>query len=231
VQAAAAAAGTAAARKEVRLRLLAAAAATCRGQCGSAAARDGALQLIKAIEALNLTLEPAKQAGYLEGTWRLIYASEDVTRSSPFFWGWRQLLKGIPDPSPVSRAVLGTEELSESIFAITDGIPMKTVGEATQTLVNGQMVNRVEVEVFGFGKTVMTTTCRYEPINGSELMLTVETTQAVENTLPFADQVVFPSESLLGESARVRVRITYLDDVLRIVRNDKDDQVFVYVKA
>eukprot|EP00434_Breviolum_minutum_P032426 symbB.v1.2.028675.t1/scaffold3048.1/size64721/3 len=236
---------------EVRLRLLAASAATCRGQCGTDAAREGALQLVKAMEALNPTLEPSKQQGFLEGTWRLIFASEDVTRSSPFFWGWRQMLKGVPDPSPVSRSLFGTQDLSESIFAFTDGwvltidaacllvssrllsgIPLKTIGEATQTLINGKMVNRVAVEVFGAGKTMMTTTSRYEPsADGSELIITVETTQAVDNTLPFADQVVFPSESFLGENAKVRVRITYLDEDLRIFRNEEDDQVFVYIKA
>jgi len=232
VEAAVAAAGTAAARKEVRLRLLAASAATCRGQCGTDAAREGALQLVKAMEALNPTLEPSKQQGFLEGTWRLIFASEDVTRSSPFFWGWRQMLKGVPDPSPISRSLLGTQDLSESIFAFTDGIPLKTIGEATQTLINGKMVNRVAVEVFGAGKTMMTTTSRYEAsADGSELIITVETTQAVDNTLPFADQVVFPSESFLGENAKVRVRITYLDEDLRIFRNEEDDQVFVYIKA
>jgi len=230
VQAAAAAAGTAAARREVRLRLLAAAASTCRGQCGSEADRQGALQLVKAMEALNPTPEPTK--GLLEGKWRLIFASEDVTRSSPFFWGWRRMLEGIPDPSPLSRALFNTEELSESIFAFTDGIPLKNIGEATQTLYNGQIVNRVAVEIWGLGTTVMTTTCRYMPAEDpSELLLTVETTQAVDNTLPLADQVVFPSETFLGDNARLRARVTYLDEDLRIFRNELDDQVFVYVRA
>ena len=34
-----------------------------RGQCGTDAAREGALQLVKAMEALNPTQEPAKQQG------------------------------------------------------------------------------------------------------------------------------------------------------------------------
>ncbi|CAE7603134.1 ABCC2 [Symbiodinium sp. CCMP2592] len=212
------------------LRLLAAAASTCRGQCGSEADRQGALQLVKAMEALNPTPEPTK--GLLEGKWRLIFASEDVTRSSPFFWGWRRMLEGIPDPSPLSRALFNTEELSESIFAFTDGIPLKNIGEATQTLYNGQIVNRVAVEIWGLGTTVMTTTCRYMPAEDpSELLLTVETTQAVDNTLPLADQVVFPSETFLGDNARLRARVTYLDEDLRIFRNELDDQVFVYVRA
>ena len=228
VQAAAAAAGTAAARREVRLRLLAAAASTCRGQCGSDADRQDVLQLVKALEALNPTTEPGR---LLEGNWKLIFASEDLTRSSPFFWGWRKMLEGIPDPSPLSRALFGTEELSESIFAFTDGIPLKSIGEVTQSLFNGQMVNRVAVEIWGVGKTMMTTTCRYmQADNPAELMVTVETTQAVDNTLPLADQVVFPSESFLGDNARLRALITYLDEDLRIFRNEQD-QVFVYVRA
>ena len=34
-----------------------------RGQCGTDVAREGALQLVKAMEALNPTQEPAKQQG------------------------------------------------------------------------------------------------------------------------------------------------------------------------
>lgn len=193
---AAAAAGTAAARREVRVQLLTSAAATCRGRCGSPAARDGALQLVQALEALNPTAQPANELGLLEGQWRLIFASEDVTRSSPFFWGWRRMLKGVPDPFPVTRSLLKTDTLSESVFAITDGIPMKTIGEATQALIAGKLVNRVTVEVFGFGQTVMTTTCRYMSTKDpSELALTIETTQAVGSSLPLADSVVFPSEA------------------------------------
>ena len=74
---------------------------------------------------------------------------------------------------------------------LLSGIPLKTIGEATQTLINGKMVNRVAVEVpciggkkcwllmcgrdakdlccfhppsvqvFGAGKTMMTTTSRH----------------------------------------------------------------------
>lgn len=112
--------------------------------------------------------------------------------------------KYLPEPGKLC------EDLSESIFAFTDGwvltidaacllvssrllsgIPLKTIGEATQTLINGKMVNRVAVEVaciggkkcwllmcgrdakdlccfhppsvqvFGAGKTMMTTTSRH----------------------------------------------------------------------
>lgn len=230
--AAAAAAGTAAARREVRLQLLAACASTCRGQCGTDASKAGALQLVQALEALNPTQEPAREPGLIEGEWRLIFASEDVTRSSPFFWGWRKLLQGVPDPFPVTRALFGTEELSDSIFAVTDGIPMKVIGEATQTLLAGKLVNKVMLKVYGVGETLMTTTCRYEPgtVDGGDLKLTIETTQAMDSTLPVVDSFVFPSEAFLGDSSRVLMRITYLDDDLRVSRT-ADDQVFVYSRS
>mmetsp|Transcript_73923 Transcript_73923/g.133256 ORF Transcript_73923/g.133256 Transcript_73923/m.133256 type:complete len:188 (+) Transcript_73923:1-564(+) len=185
------------------------------------------------MEALNPTAAPASDTGLLEGDWRLIYASEDVTRSSPFFWGWRKMLKGIRDPTPVSLQLFGTEEISESIFAFTDGIPIRTVGEATQSIKDGRLISRVTIQVFGFGQTVMTTSCRFMPANseGSELAVTVETTQAMGSTLPFADTTVFPSEALLGESARIIMHLTYLDDDLRIMRNDADGQVFVYART
>lgn len=224
-------AGTAAARRELRLQLLAAAAATCRGQCGTAVAKEGALQLVQALEALNPTPSPASEIGLLEGDWRLLFASEDVTRSSPFFWAWRSMLKGVPDPSPITRLAFGTEELAESIFAVTDGIPLKSIGEATQRIYNGRLVNRVAVEIFGVGQTMMTTSCRFQPEKvGSDVVLVVETTQAVGSTLPFADDFIFPSESMLGENACVRFVVTYLDEELRIVRNE-DGQVFVYARS
>lgn len=233
VPASALAAGTTAARREIRTQLLVAVASTCRGQCGSEAAKRDALQLVQAMEALNPTQAPARDTGLLQGEWKLIFASEDVTRSSPFFWGWRQLLEGLPDPNPLSRSFLGTETLSESIFAITDGIPMKTIGEASQTIYNGRLVNRIGVQVWGVGENTMTTTCRMEPsdTDGTQLTLTVESTQAVGSNLPMADQVVFPSETLLGASAKVTMRVTYLDETLRISRNAADGQVFVYSRS
>mmetsp|Transcript_92321 Transcript_92321/g.296895 ORF Transcript_92321/g.296895 Transcript_92321/m.296895 type:complete len:339 (-) Transcript_92321:138-1154(-) len=236
--AAAVAAMEEATRREASRMLLEAAAATCRGQCGTEEERRETLRLIEELEFANPTPEPATAMDLLEGEWRLVYASEDVTRSSPFFWAWRRLLEGVPDPNPVTRLMFGTEDLSESIFAVTDNLPAKSIGEASQSIGAGRLVNRVAVAVFGLGRTMITTTCRYtEPrldpssmSGGLELALTVETTQAVGGS-PLAEQVVFPSESFLGASADVVMRVTYLDDTLRVVRNAADDRCFVYARA
>lgn len=221
-------------RQRTQRFLLEAAAGTCRGQCGSNAARSAVLELVEAMEALNPTTAPAEN-NLLEGEWRLVFASEDVTRSSPFFWAWRRLLAAVPDPLPLTRGVFGTELLSDSIFAVTDGIPFKSIGEATQSLQAGVLVNKVQVRVFGAGETMMTTTCSYRPsgisTDGGLLDLHVEDTRAVGSSIPVADAVVFPSADLLGDSASVRMRISYLDERLRISRNVADAQVFVYCRV
>lgn len=216
-------------RQEAVAKLLQACEVTSRGQSGTEEERRNTLKDIETLENLNPTPRPSENAELLEGTWRLRFASEDVTRSSPFFWGWRKMLAGIPDPSPITRMLFGTEQLSESIFAVTDSLPIKTIGEARQTLSAGVLVNHVELKVAGIGQTLMTTTCQYVQAgrDGDSLALTVQTTQPSESTVPFADALVFPSEFLLGKSAVVTMRVTYLDDQIRIIRN-ADNQVFVY---
>jgi hypothetical protein len=79
---------------------------------------------ISIIRKMNMATSPL-----LNGKWYLVYASERETRSSPFFWAFRKVLKGVQQSFPVLPA-----ELAESFFAITDGLPFYTVGRATQVL-------------------------------------------------------------------------------------------------
>ena len=92
-------------------------------------------------------------SGLLAGEWELVYSPEDVTRSSPFFWAFRQ---AFPDQS-------------DEIFAITDAIPapLKEVGPAFQTIelidggrgmMTGTFVSRVKVATLGGLATSMMTT-------------------------------------------------------------------------
>ncbi|KAL9189754.1 hypothetical protein ACHAXT_009429 [Thalassiosira profunda] len=93
-------------------------------------------------------------SGLISGKWELIYASDDVTRSSPFFWAFRRAFP----------------ENSDQIFGITDAIPapIKEVGPATQTIdvdsnarpVTGSLVSRVKVATLGgVATSMMTTRC------------------------------------------------------------------------
>mmetsp|Transcript_108363 Transcript_108363/g.291317 ORF Transcript_108363/g.291317 Transcript_108363/m.291317 type:complete len:84 (-) Transcript_108363:223-474(-) len=81
----------------------------------------------------------------------------------------------------------------------------------------------------------MTTTCSYslDPTDPSVLTVTVQKTQVLGASLAasFIDQFSFPSGEFLGDSARVRMLVTYLDDRLRIVRDaDRQAACFVFCR-
>eukprot|EP00470_Lotharella_oceanica_P001129 CAMPEP_0170176764 /NCGR_PEP_ID=MMETSP0040_2-20121228/9564_1 /TAXON_ID=641309 /ORGANISM="Lotharella oceanica, Strain CCMP622" /LENGTH=73 /DNA_ID=CAMNT_0010419185 /DNA_START=30 /DNA_END=248 /DNA_ORIENTATION=+ len=65
----------------------------------------------------------------MNGLWKLIYASEDVTRASPFFWAFRKATSNLSQPIPAFP-----NKLSEAIFAITDGISLAKKGQAIQMI-------------------------------------------------------------------------------------------------
>ncbi|CAK0886120.1 unnamed protein product [Prorocentrum cordatum] len=197
-------------------------AASDRGQAGGPALR---LSLEAAVAELEASSHSASvsRSPLLEGSWRLVYASEDPTRCSPFFWALRRRLAGVEDPNPLGRLLFGGGDVLENALAFTDSVPIKSVGVATQQLQAGRLLNQVVLRVLGAGESKMTTTCSYEadPSLPGALLVTVETTQVLGATLgsELLDLIRFPSGELLGESARVQMQVTYLDDMLRIVRD------------
>lgn len=207
---------------ELQKELLQLAAASNRGQRAVDSLHMRCEQIITAIEACNPTSAPASSP-LLEGQWQLVYATEDPTRCSPFFWALRQRMRGIRDPNPFSRMLFGGDDLLENTLAFTDAVPIKTTGLATQQLDAGRLVNQVVVGVFPTGESTMTTTCSYEadPSDSSILEVAVETTQVLGASLAatLLDRLSFPSGQALGDSARVSMMVTYLDEDLRIVRD------------
>lgn len=211
------------------------AAASDRGQAGDMMLKDQCEDAIAALEAVNPTAEPARSP-LLDGDWRLVWASEDATRCSPFFWALRKSMRGMQDPNPISRLIFGSEELVENTMAFTDGIPIKTVGLATQRFSYGTLVNQVAVGVFLTGESKMTTTSSYvpNPSDPASLLVTVEKTQVLGASVAasFLDQIEFPSGEVLGEAAEVDMRISYLDERLRIVRDaQRPEALFAFVRA
>ena len=158
----------------------------------------------------------------MSGEWELIYSSDEITRSSPFFWAFRA---AFPDSS-------------DQIFGITDSIPapIKLTGPAKQTLdidssarpVTGTLVSRVKVATLGgIATSMMTTTCTVLSADGLDgLRLRVETTKPEDSTLlqklgPLGEFVnsaapPFPSgealELVAPGSSEVVVRTTYCYD-------------------
>jgi hypothetical protein len=168
----------------------------------------------------------------------LIYAPQDVTRSSPFFWAFT---KAFPDTA-------------DQIFSITDAIPapIKVVGPATQTIDfsaesgKGRLVSQVKVATLGgMATSLMTTKAAITGIRGVDgIQLKIETTKPEESTVlttllgPLAPIVnenipAFPSgealEKVLPGSSEVLMRTTFCDEGIRISQNDdKPDEIFVW---
>eukprot|EP00580_Thalassiosira_gravida_P017552 CAMPEP_0201661698 /NCGR_PEP_ID=MMETSP0494-20130426/3988_1 /ASSEMBLY_ACC=CAM_ASM_000839 /TAXON_ID=420259 /ORGANISM="Thalassiosira gravida, Strain GMp14c1" /LENGTH=324 /DNA_ID=CAMNT_0048139873 /DNA_START=18 /DNA_END=992 /DNA_ORIENTATION=+ len=182
-------------------------------------------------------------SGLMSGEWELIYASDDITRSSPFFWAFR---RAFPD-------------MSDQIFSITDAIPapIKMVGPATQTFdidsnarpVTGTLVSRVKVATLGgVATSMMTTRCSVLNADGLDgLRLKVETTKPEDSTIlqklgPLGEMLnesapPFPSGEALEQvepgSSEIVMRTTYCDEGLRVTKNEfrLGEDVFVWKRV
>jgi len=185
--------------------------------------------------------QSSSTTGLISGEWELIHSTQDVTRSSPFFWAFA---KAFPDNV-------------DQIFGITDAIPapIKEVGPAYQTIelnesgvtTTGKLVSRVTVATLnGFATSIMTTRADITGIVGVDgLSIRIETTKPEDSTAlqtllpgPLGTLVndnlpAFPSGKALEQvqpgSSTVVMRTTFCDDVIRISRNDAEyDNVFVW---
>lgn len=77
--------------QDVKRELLAAAAASGRGEAASSIQKDEIRNLSSKLIAMNPTESPVTSA-CINGTWELLYSSSFAFRSSPFFWAVGKLL-------------------------------------------------------------------------------------------------------------------------------------------
>eukprot|EP00232_Nephroselmis_pyriformis_P005071 CAMPEP_0182907860 /NCGR_PEP_ID=MMETSP0034_2-20130328/34804_1 /TAXON_ID=156128 /ORGANISM="Nephroselmis pyriformis, Strain CCMP717" /LENGTH=327 /DNA_ID=CAMNT_0025043913 /DNA_START=1 /DNA_END=984 /DNA_ORIENTATION=+ len=207
---------------DVKARLLASCAATSRGQAASASEMEGVKGLISQLE--GMAAGPVDVAE-LDGTWVMCFASVQTIRSSPFFRAFKE--------------VLG-DEFAEDMYAFTDALPGVTKGRAVQVfdMAAGKLVSEVDLKVqplpYVEATGTMVTTSSFDVVDPSTLKLQVETTQVVRNTMPFFDQVIFPTRQALdlarADGVPVSLATTYLDGDMRVSRYD-DGSVFVYTRV
>ena len=164
--------------QKAAIKLLKLAASTNRGQSATADQKydiENAISDLEGSASIILKMKMADNA-VLNGKWNLVYASERETRSSPFFWAFRKALAGVQQPIPVLPA-----DLSESFFAITDGLPFYTVGRATQTISgvgtpSAQLISSVQVTIRVFDALLpqldghVTTTSDYAAVGGNKVV-------------------------------------------------------------
>lgn len=167
----------------------------------------------------------------------LLYASEDVTRSSPFFWAFR---KTFPDNA-------------EQIFSITDAIPapIKEVGPATQTisLTDNTLVSRVKVATLGgVATSIMTTRCKITSRQGLDsIVVQVDTTKPEKSTVleklgPLGAFVqenskAFPSGQALEKvregGSYVMIETPFCDEGIRISKDGElnNGEIYIWVRS
>jgi len=105
---------------DLKQQLLKMVAAFDRGQAATKAQRADVAEVIGQLESLNDDTQPVGKL--VEGTWRLVYSSDNPTRSSPLWWATRQLAGGIPD-------FIHNRELIESVYPLADFVPVVRTGE------------------------------------------------------------------------------------------------------
>lgn len=166
---------------------------------------------------------------------KLLFSSEDKTRSSPFFWAFR---KALPDKA-------------DTIFSITDSIPapLKEIGPAVQIIdVDAKtFVSKVTVSSLGSESSIMTTKATILGTEGRDgLRLRVDSTKPEDSTIlkllgPVGQFInekspPFPSgealEKIRPGSSEVIIKTTFCDEGLRISRNeDRYDEFFIWTRV
>ncbi|MEW5301866.1 MAG: hypothetical protein WDW36_004695 [Sanguina aurantia] len=183
--------------------------------------------LEESISALSSSAPASRALASLQGKWELLYSSVEVFRSSPFF-------------SMFSEGLVQNRDIASSIFAFTDAIPGATIGSAFQTFnfdgaYTGTLASEVTLTVWpGLTGTVVTN-CIVAQSPPRRLEVTVESTSVAGSNVfgPLLDNVSVPVQRLVegvrGQgSTRVELDITYLDDDLRVARQQPDNAIFVY---
>ena len=144
---------------------------TERGQRKDAVSQKTAvLELVKSLESTG------RIGGSMDGLWELIFAEDDVTRASPFFWAFRKAFRNTK-----SRVKLSSSGMfADNVFYITDTIPFKSIGPCTQKidLDSRSFISQVKVNVDFMGRSL-----------SSSLMTTSSTLRPTEEPNIFEIQV------------------------------------------
>ena len=219
------------------------AAVTSRGQAADFSTAVDVEDVVLQLEATasDEVVDLAARQQALSGSWRLVYSSVELFRSSPFFWAF--------------QSATGSEDLAKAIFTFTAGLPVAgsrgPFGEVRQSLdlQAGRLVSEVDMRLFesllgllpGLSGTVATEArCELDAADPTRMLVTVESTRVTSSNVGPAgalDGVVTPVEQLFkalrgGETLTVAARCRFVDNNMRIVRTgEREDQLFVYTRS
>lgn len=229
--------------------LLLIASASDRGQFASSDEKDAAMSWIETLESGNTSVAPASLS---TGTWELVYSSTQLFRSSPFFMAGRAVCKTSDQAQQYDwfcdmhraalaistigkvRQIISPERMTSefevkvgSVPFLPDFTPFAYSG-GLPVVIEGSIVSSADIDTVDGG-------------NAWELYM--DTVEIKGSNIPGLRQVLdqglkLQSRSLAKllednmpnyETPRPVFKTTYLDDTIRISR-DQDDKVFVYRK-
>jgi hypothetical protein len=168
-------------REELIRELLLLASVTDRGEFTSVDERDIIIDLVTQLEALNPTLQPAKNC---IGEWDLAMSSTQFFRSSPFF--------------QAIRVAADNKQTAENFFDLHDrATSASRVGRVRQIITETQLISEVDLEVgmmmglpFKIKGTVVTSASR-ENVNGELCELRVQNTEVKGSNVPLLDEFLY----------------------------------------
>ena len=243
---------TAELRERLKIKLLAIAAGCSRGETATARDLSDARSTIYALEGVSPIAEPTL-APECAGTYELVFSDTQLFRSSPFFMAGRAVCAdgaeaerydwfcdmhraalAISTIGKVRQIVDGSRVVSEfevsagAVPFLTDAAPFLSYSGGLPLTIKGAIVSTASVEanLGGAWRLLMDTV----EIKGSNVPLLRQALDAgislQSRALGGALEQVVPGYA----NPQPLFRTTYLDDSLRISR-DQDDKLFVYTKV
>lgn len=215
-------------RDALKRELLLLSSVTNRGEYTSQDEQNMIIDLVAQLEALNPTADPAKNS---QGEWDLCLSSTQFFRSSPFFQSIRTAMG--PD----------NKRMALNFFAIHDrSTTAGRVGRVRQRLTDSELVSEVDIELGLLPgipvrvKGTVVTTASLKVVNAETFETMLQSTTVKGSNIPllneFLDdiQLDLPWQAVLGSTPTVTNKIFYLDEAMRIVR-DEDSNFFVFTRA
>jgi hypothetical protein len=196
-----------------------------RGQDASDSLIRKADSIVNRLESMSPEANPTTSAD-IEGTWELIYANTQLFRASPFFMAKRAACNGDSE----------IQSFEKFCKAQQVAISLANIGKIRQVITGTNIVSEFEVKTGTIEQAFISVGETTPTYDGQAWSITLDETYIDGLNVPLLRQLLDQKlgsrniPQLLGATGDATMRTTYLDDTIRISR-DQDDNIFVYEKV
>jgi hypothetical protein len=215
----------------LKMKLLDISSRTNRGEFASTLQVEDALDVVTQLESLNPSFDDEGEGNKfsMEGKWDLVFTDTQLFLSSPFFMTVRELLG-----SDAAKQLLDLHRLQMNTGEI---------GTVQQVITSSSLTSNVNIRnglvpglPFSMRGTVVST-ADLTKIDRYSIKVNMKGTSVKDSNVPFGNAlsaVILPVgafvKGLMGSIPECSLSTFYLDETLRITRN-QDDNVFVYLRS